>query len=255
MNCNVPRFSNCSFFGLLRIGLFTLPFVILLMALCNNARQQNSDMNTGHDGDPFSMEQDAVFSQPFPSERDGYLLSRVSSTGLRMGDHAIACADLDGYLQCLKTDSDDLWVWTGAGALFLTNSSHWISHHSTTVQSPPARISVSDACDRESSSLRWAALRDGWLSQPWQLLGKLGLSAPKPGRPGYGIEVAPRQWMNELGLHLGDRVVAIDGLPLDARHIPKLVDRLVDAQQFSLTLWREGGFQALRYCIASAPAA
>lgn len=117
------------------------------------------------------------------------------------------------------------------------------------------RARLIDACDWPLASRRWHMLREAWLSRPWQLLGDLGLSGPGTGLPGYGIEVAPTQWLKDLQLQLGDRLIAIDGLPMDAMHIPKLVDRLVDAEQFSLTLWRSGETQARRYCIASADAA
>ncbi len=241
--------------SVLRLILFAAPFIAVVWVLCLSAESQRPEL-TGFDEDPFAMGGDA-FSAPFPTDDHWLPVSRAGRNELRLAGEIISCGDLPQPLRCLPATGEDFWIWTGVGALLLTEQQQTLSQRALK-QSPssvPERLRLKDACQSTLASQRWTLLRGTWLAEPWRLLGELGLSAPAPGLPGYGIEVAPAQWLSELRLQLGDRVLAVDGLPLDARHIPKLVERLVDASQFSLTLWRSGEVIARRYCIASADAA
>lgn len=240
--------------SVIRHSLFVAPFIAVVWMLCLSAESQRAEISS-FDEEPYAMGGDA-FSAPFPMDDNWLPVSRAGRNELRLAGEIISCGDLPQPLRCLPATGEDLWVWTGVGALLLTQQQTLSQRALKQSPSPvPERLRLKDACQSTVASQRWYLLRETWLAEPWRLLGELGLSAPDRGLPGYGIEVAPAQWLSELRLQRGDRVLAVDGLPLDARHIPKLVERLVDASQFSLTLWRSGEVIARRYCIASADAA
>lgn len=237
----------------LRNALIVLPFFLVVVMLTWRGEAPQDPFNEFAE-DPFSM-QEGAFEAQFPRDSNWFVINRSSADAVVLAGDPVSCSDLPEPLRCLGGAGEGLWLHTGAGVLMLTDNPVELSRRALKSSLPDIRPRLLDACDWRLASRRWHALRETWLSRPWQLLGELGLSGPGPRLPGYAIEVAPAQWLEDLQLQLGDRVMAIDGLPLDAMHIPKLVDRLVDAEQFSLTLWRSGETQARRYCIASADAA
>ena len=215
-----------------------MPFAVLI-AMLSASPQPPDDVFIG---------EDAAFNDVFPSDISWYRLARHSDNSLLLNGEPVLCDQLPAYMACLQASDEKLWLWTGAGALLLQQQKVAISDAASRSALKPSVLALHDACDNSAASVRWSAIRELWLSRPWKLMGELGLSSPGTEEPGYGIVQAPLAWLNELGLSLGDRITAVNGLPLDSRHIGDLANRLVDARQFSLTLWRDHAYRAVRYC-------